>query len=165
LCDSFSKTLAPGYRVGWCAPGRWQERVELLKMVTTVATPTLPQMAIADFLANGGYEHHLRRIRRLYAEKVQLVSQAVGEFFPEGTRVTRPTGGFVLWLELPLQVSSLELFDRALAAGISIAPGPIFSAKGKFTNFVRLNCGNPWTPEIENALRTLGRMAGELVAA
>ncbi|RYD83730.1 MAG: PLP-dependent aminotransferase family protein, partial [Verrucomicrobiaceae bacterium] len=162
LCDSFSKTLAPGYRVGWCAPGQWQERVELLKMVTTVATPTLPQMAIADFLANGGYEHHLRRIRKLYAEKVQRVSQAVGEFFPEGTRVTRPTGGYVLWLELPLQVNSLELFDRALAAGISIAPGPLFSAKGKFTNFVRLSCGNPWTPQIEEALRTLGRMVGEL---
>ncbi|MHA3771939.1 aminotransferase-like domain-containing protein [Verrucomicrobiota bacterium sgz303538] len=162
LCDSFSKTLAPGYRVGWCAPGQWQERVELLKMVTTVATPTLPQMAVADFLANGGYEHHLRRIRKLYAEKVQLVSQAVGEFFPEGTRVTRPTGGYVLWVELPTQVNSLELFDRALAAGISIAPGPLFSAKGKFTNFIRLNCGNPWTPQIESALRTLGQMAAEV---
>jgi len=162
LCDSFSKTLAPGYRVGWCAPGRWQRSVEHLKMVTTVATATLPQIAIADFLANGGYNHHLRRIRRLYAEKVRLVSQAIGHFFPEETRITRPSGGYVLWVELPENVDSLELFDRALAAGISIAPGPIFSAKGKFRNFIRLNCGNPWSAPIERAIESLGRMTRQL---
>ncbi len=162
LCDSFSKTLAPGYRVGWCAPGRWQEQVEHLKLVTTVATATLPQMAIADFLANGGYNHHLRRIRRLYAEKVQLVSEAVTRFFPAGTRITRPTGGYVLWVEMPPAVNSLELFDRALAAGISIVPGPVFSAKGKFRNFIRLNCGNPWSEHIERAIEKLGRMARQL---
>ena len=162
LCDSFSKTLAPGYRVGWCSPGKWQDRVELLKVVTTVATATLPQMAVADFLANGGYEHHLRRIRRLYADKVQRISQAVCEYFPEGTRITRPTGGFVLWVELPPKVNSLELFDRALASAISIAPGPLFSAKGKFTNFIRLNCGNPWTEALDQALRVLGGLTKQL---
>jgi DNA-binding transcriptional MocR family regulator len=163
LCDSFSKTLAPGYRVGWCAPGRWQRQVEQLKLVTTVATATLPQMAVADFLANGGYNHHLRRIRRLYAEKVHRMSQAVSESFPSGTRITRPTGGYVLWVEMPPSVNSLELFDRALAAGISIVPGPIFSAKGKFKNFVRLNCGNPWSRTIEQAVIKLGRFAHELM--
>jgi DNA-binding transcriptional MocR family regulator len=162
LCDSFSKTLAPGYRVGWCAPGRWQRQVEHLKFVTTVATATLPQMAIADFLATGGYNHHLRRIRRLYAEKVRLMSQAVSEWFPDGTRMTRPAGGHVLWVEMPLSVNSLELFDRALAAGISIVPGPVFSAKGKFKNFIRLNCGNPWSKAIERAVAQLGKFAREM---
>jgi DNA-binding transcriptional MocR family regulator len=162
LCDSFSKTLAPGYRVGWCAPGRWQRQVEHLKFVTNVATATLPQMAVADFLANGGYNHHLRRIRRLYAEKVHHVSQAVSEAFPPGTRITRPSGGYVLWVEMPPSVNSLELFDRALAAGISIVPGPVFSAKGKFRNFIRLNCGNPWSEAIEQAISQLGKFAHEL---
>jgi DNA-binding transcriptional MocR family regulator len=162
LCDSFSKTLAPGYRVGWCAPGRWQRQVEHLKFVTTVATATLPQMAIADFLATGGYNHHLRRIRRLYAEKVRLMSQAVSEWFPDGTRMTRPAGGHVLWVEMPLSVNSLELFDRALAAGMSIVPGPVFSAKGKFKNFIRLNCGNPWSKAIERAVAQLGKFAREM---
>lgn len=162
LCDSFSKTLAPGYRVGWCAPGRWQEKVEHLKMVTTVSTATLPQLAVADYMAAGGYHHHLRRVRRTYAEKVRLVSQAVSVFFPEGTRVTRPSGGYVLWVELPVQVDSLELFDRALSAGISIAPGPIFSAKGAFRNFVRLNCGTPWSDKMEAAIKTLGKIANDL---
>ena len=162
LCDSFSKTLAPGYRVGWCAPGRWQRQVEHLKFVTNVATATLPQMAVADFLANGGYNHHLRRIRRLYAEKVHRMSQAVSEAFPPGTRITRPTGGYVLWVEMPPNVNSLELFDRALAAGISIVPGPVFSAKGKFRNFIRLNCGNPWSKAIERAISQLGNFVHEL---
>ncbi len=164
LCDSFSKTLAPGYRVGWCAPGRWQHKVEHLKTVTTVATGTLPQIAIADFLANGGYNHHLRRIRKLYAEKVHIISQAISRHFPAETRITRPAGGYVLWVELPQHVDSLELFDRALASGISIAPGAIFSAKGKFRNFIRLNCGNPWSPTIEQAIAALGRMAAQLAA-
>lgn len=163
LCDSFSKTLAPGYRVGWCAPGRWQEKVERFKLVTNVATPTLTQMAVADFLANGGYNHHLRRIRRLYAEKVQRVSQAACESFPEGTRITRPSGGYVLWVEMPASVDSMEMFDRALAAGISIVPGPVFSPKGKFKNFIRLNCGNPWSRTIERAIQHLGKIAHELM--
>jgi len=163
LCDSFSKTLAPGYRVGWCAPGRWQRQVEHLKFVTNVATATLPQMAVADFLANGGYNHHLRRIRRLYAEKVQRMSQAVSESFPSGTRITRPAGGYVLWIEMPPSVNSLELFDRALAARISIVPGPVFSPKGKFRNFIRLNCGNPWSKAIERAIGQLGKFAHDLM--
>jgi DNA-binding transcriptional MocR family regulator len=162
LCDSFSKTLAPGYRVGWCAPGRWLREVEHLKFVTNVATATLPQMAIADFLANGGYNHHLRRIRRLYAEKVHQMSQTVSEWFPDGTRITRPAGGHVLWVEMPTSVNSLELFDRALATGISIVPGPVFSAKGKFRNFIRLNCGNPWSKAIERAVAQLGKIAREM---
>jgi DNA-binding transcriptional MocR family regulator len=158
LCDSFSKTLAPGYRVGWTAPGRYQAQVEHLKFVSSIATATLPQMAIADFLANGGYDHHLRKVRRLYAQKVQQMTQAITKYFPEATRVTRPAGGHVLWVELPPHINSLELYRRALAAKISIAPGPIFSAKQKYQNFIRLNCGNPWSEVIENALIKLGQL-------
>jgi DNA-binding transcriptional MocR family regulator len=120
-------------------------------------------MAVADFLANGGYNHHLRRIRKLYAEKVQLMSQAVSASFPAGTRMTRPAGGYVLWVEMPPSVNSLELFDRAREAGISIVPGPVFSAKGKFKNFIRLNSGNPWSKSIERAVAQLGKFAHELM--
>lgn len=158
LCDSFSKTLAPGYRVGWVAPGRFQEKVELLKTVSTIATATLPQMAIADFLANGGYAHHLRRVQRVYSDQVNLVTEAIAKYFPEETKLTRPSGGQVLWVELPAHIDSLELFHRALTEKISIAPGPIFSAKQKFRNFIRINCGNPWTLTVERALKTLGRI-------
>src|SRR5205823_3577790 len=129
LCDSFTKTLAPGSRVGWTAPGRFKTKVEHLKFISSVGTPTLMQMAIAEFLANGGYEHHLRKLRRVYAEQVRLATQSITRYFPEGTKVTRPTGGYVLWVELPPAVNSLDLFQRAMAEKISISPGPIFSPK------------------------------------
>lgn len=161
LCASFSKTVAPGYRVGWVAPGRFRERVERLKFAQTIATPTLPQMAVAEMLANGGYDHHLRRLRRSYAAQVARMTEAVTAHFPTGTRISRPTGGYVLWVELPLGTSALDLHARALAQGISVAPGPIFSARARFTNCIRLNCGYPWSDTIERAVRTLGQLARE----
>jgi DNA-binding transcriptional MocR family regulator len=159
LCDSFTKTLSPGYRVGWVAPGRFKERVEFLKYVNTGATPSLPQMALAEFVQNGGYDHHLRKIRRRYAQHMQLMTEAVGRYFPEGTKATRPSGGMCLWVELPAAVDGLAVYRQALAEGISIAPGSLFSAKQEYRNFIRLNCGNPWTEEIEDALRRLGNLA------
>ena len=161
LCDSFTKTLAPGYRVGWTAPGRFQAQVEYLKFVSTSATASLPQMAIADFLATGGYDHHLRKLRRFFAEQVQWMTEAISRYFPPGTKATRPNGGQVLWVELPAGIDSLELYRRALLEKISIAPGPIFSAKKKFRNFIRLNCGNSRSLRIEGAMARLGEIMGE----
>jgi DNA-binding transcriptional MocR family regulator len=158
LCDSFTKTLCPGYRVGWVAPGRFKEQVEFLKFVNTSATPSLPQMAVAEFLQSGGYDHHLRKIRRFYAEQVRRMTEAVSRYFPQGTKMTRPTGGMCLWIELPAEIDSLVVYQQAMAAKISIAPGPLFSAKQKFGNFVRLNCGNPWSEAIEEAICKLGEM-------
>ncbi len=158
LCGSFSKTLAPGYRVGWAAPGRFREKVTHLKMVSSLGNATLPELAIADYLATGGYEHHLRKLRKLYAEQTTLLTRAIGEHFPEGTRVTRPAGGQVLWVELPESIDAMELFYRALERNISIAPGPIFSPKQKYRNFIRLNAGVSWNERTEAALVELGRM-------
>ena len=162
LCGSFSKTLAPGYRVGYVAPGRYRDAVERLKFAQTVATPTLAQMAIADFLENGGYERHLRRLRRALSEQVARVSEAIAEHFPAGTRISRPRGGFLLWVEMPPGKSALELHDRALARGVSVAPGPIFSAKQRFTSCIRVSCGYPWSESIERGVRTLGEIASDL---
>ncbi|MBI3853235.1 MAG: PLP-dependent aminotransferase family protein [Verrucomicrobia bacterium] len=158
LCDSFTKTLAPGYRIGWTAPGRFKAQVEYLKFVSTSATATLPQMAVADFLANGSFDHHVRKIRRYYAEQTQRMTAAISRYFPAGTKVTRPTGGLVLWLELPPAINSMELYRQALREKISIAPGPMFSPKQKYQNFIRLSCGNPWSEKIEQAMVKLGQM-------
>ncbi|WP_338873407.1 PLP-dependent aminotransferase family protein [Myxococcus stipitatus] len=164
LCGSFSKTLAPGFRVGYVAPGRYRERVELLKFSHTVATATLPPLAIARFLEEGGYDRHLRALRRGLKAQVDRMAEAVAEFFPEGTRVARPEGGSLLWVELPPSVDALVLHERAFAVGISVAPGPIFSARtDSYRNFIRLSCGQPWTPRIEAAVSSLGCLARGLV--
>jgi len=158
LCSSFSKTLAPGYRVGWVVPGRFQEKIERLKSVSNIATATLPQLAIAEFLANGGYDHYLRKIRGIYSRQISLMSQAITRYFPDGTKVNNPSGGFVLWVEMPEGIDSIKLYEHALDKGITIAPGLIFSASGKYRNFIRLNAAY-WSDRIEQALATVGRLA------
>ena len=162
-CASFSKTLSPGLRVGWILPGRWQEQIEYLKYVTSLAAPTLSQLAVADFLHHGGYDRHLRQVRSAYARQVTLMTRAVSKYFPEGTRVTQPRGGFVIWVELPVNIDALNLCQKVLEQGISIAPGSIFSASGKYHNCIRLNCAQPWNDALEKALMTVGRIAGESV--
>lgn len=162
LCSSFSKTLAPGYRVGWIAAGRYQEQIERGKMLASVATATPTQLAIAAFLANGGYDHHLRSIRRVYARKVAQMADAIGRYFPSGTKVSRPRGGFALWVEMPEQINSIKLYERSRQAGITFAPGPLFSAAGKYQNCIRLNAAF-WCDEVERAVATLGALAHDLI--
>lgn len=159
LCSSYSKTLCPGYRVGWTAPGRFHEKVERLKFSNTIASSALPQLAVAEFLRNGGYDHYLRRIRKSYAHQMRVTIDAVTKYFPAGTKVTRPTGGFLLWVEFPKSVDALKLYRAALEQKISIMPGPLFSPKQGYRNFVRLSCANPWSDRLEQAIITLGKLA------
>jgi DNA-binding transcriptional MocR family regulator len=159
-CSSFTKTLAPGYRVGWAIGGRFQAELERLKMMTSIATASPPQLAVAEFLANGGYDHHLRGIRRVYARQMALMADAVAQYFPPGTKVTRPAGGFILWVEMPEGADAIELYQRALAQGISIAPGPIFSLANSYRNNIRLNAAF-WDAGVERGIKILGDLAGK----
>jgi DNA-binding transcriptional MocR family regulator len=160
LCSSFSKTLAPGFRVGWLSAGRFQDAVTRLKFINTIASPTLPQLAIAEFIRSGGYDRHLRTLRANLADQLQLYGQAIAKYFPEGTKVSRPAGGLVLWVELPERIDTLRLYRDALAHGISIVPGAIFSASGRFRNHIRVSCGQRWSEAMERAFVTLGRLCG-----
>jgi len=158
-CSSFSKTLAPGLRTGWvAAEGTRRERIEYLKYVTSIASPTAPQLAVAELLANGRYERYLREVRGRYASAVARMSDAVMKTFPDGTRISQPQGGFVLWIELPESVDSFALAQRALSQGVSIAPGPLFSASGKFRNFIRVSSARVWDNRMERALITLAKL-------
>lgn len=162
-CSSFSKTLAPGYRIGWIAAGKFQQKVEDIKALMNIATATPTQLAVAEFLANGGYDHHLRSARRVYARQIGYVRDAIGRYFPQGTRVTHPKGGFVLWVEMPEKVDSLMLHQEALREGISIAPGMIFTTGDKYRNCIRVNSAF-WSERIEQALETVGGMAAGMVS-
>jgi DNA-binding transcriptional MocR family regulator len=158
-CASFSKSLTAAHRIGWALPGRYREQVEKLKFLNTLTTPTIPQLAIAEYLQNDGYEHHLRRIRRLYAQQANLMKAMVNRFFPEGTRTSTPAGGYVLWVELPEKVDSMRLYQLALENGITIGPGYMFSATNAYSNFIRLNYSYAWSPEIERAVQTVAKLA------
>jgi DNA-binding transcriptional MocR family regulator len=159
--SSVSKTLAPGYRVGWIAGGRWHDQIVRLKRSQSLADPPLLGMAIAEFLSSGGYDRHLRRLRTAVAGNVERFREAITEEFPEGTRVSSPRGGFVLWVELPAGVDALTLHEQALRRGIVVAPGPLFSARQRFANFIRMSAGTPWCDRSAAAMRTLARLVGK----
>jgi DNA-binding transcriptional MocR family regulator len=162
-CSSFSKCLAPGYRVGWVAAGRFAEQVERLKLMTTLAVAVPSQEAIAEYLQQGGYDRHLRQLRQGLAAQQSVALRAIGKHFPKGTRVTRPEGGYFLWLELPASVDALRLHRLALSHNISLAPGHLFSADRRFTRCVRLNYGHPGDARFAAALKTVGQLASSLV--
>jgi DNA-binding transcriptional MocR family regulator len=113
---------------------------------------------VAKFLESGGYDRLLRRLRLAFSQQVQAMSQAIAKYFPPGTRLTRPAGGYLLWVELPKRVNALRLFRQALAENITIMPGPLFSASGHFPSHIRISCGYPWSDEIDRALLALGKL-------
>jgi len=163
LCSSVSKTLSPGLRIGWVAAGQFQAEIERLKLLTSVATAGLPQLIVAEFLKSGGYDRHLKRLRATLAGQMEAVRRAIARYFPGGTRISRPAGGYMLWIELPAQIDALALYRAALAEHISILPGTIFSASGRFRNCIRINCGHTWSEAHDRALLTLGRLCERLV--
>ncbi|MEM9408146.1 MAG: PLP-dependent aminotransferase family protein [Acidobacteriota bacterium] len=164
LLSSFSKMLAPGYRIGWIAPGRHLKDVLRMKFSSSLATASPTQMAMAEYLAHGGYDKHLRSLRREFTDLVSRMARAIARSFPPGTRVTRPPAGYVLWVELPERTDSFDLYRAAIAEGISLLPGPLFSAAQRYRNFVRISCAVPWSPQIEASIERLGELAGQLQA-
>ena len=162
-CSSFAKCLAPGYRVGWATPGRFTQEVERRKLMSSISTSLPPQLAIAAYLKSGGYERHLRNLRQAFASQQAQMADAIGRNFPAGTRVTRPRGGYFLWVELPKSVDALRLHRGALEEGISVAPGPMFSAKREYTNCLRINYGHPWTARMKDAIAVLGGLIGTML--
>lgn len=157
-CGSFSKSLAPGYRIGWAIPGKFKDKVIALKRMNNISTNTLAQAAIAHFLENGRYELHLRHLRKALHTQCLRYVQAISEHFPEDTRITRPQGGFVLWVEMNKKIDGYKLHKRALKHNIGIAPGQIFSSQGQFQNYFRLSYGLPWSNKVEQGIKTLGEL-------
>jgi DNA-binding transcriptional MocR family regulator len=159
VCASYTKTLAPGFRIGWIDAGRFQREVAELKFCSSVAQPALLGEALGAFLESGGYAQHLRRLRRAYAAHTDRLRGLIDSAFPPGTRATEPTGGFLLWVELPDACDANRLFDAAFERGISITPGSLYSPSGRYTHHIRLSGCHAFTDRHIHALVSLGELA------
>lgn len=162
-CGSFAKCLAPGLRVGWCAAGRFHDRVQKLKIMTSIATPSLTQATLVRYLRDHSFDRHLRGLRAKLLWQSQLFTRTLERVLPPGCRITRPQGGYLLWVQLPARVDALRLHGLAQREHISIAPGPLFSARRDYRQFIRLNFGHAWSERTERALERLGGLIHELM--
>jgi DNA-binding transcriptional MocR family regulator len=163
LCSSVSKTLAPGYRVGWVAPGKFMEQISKMKLFHSLCGSAITHEVIAGFLENGRYEAHLRKLRRILHSNYLQYVRVIGESFPEATKISRPQGGLSLWVELPRQIDTMELYNTALSKKISFSPGSMFTLQKQFNNCMRLSYGLEWTDKTENSLKVLGKLAAGYV--
>ncbi|GAB6119024.1 PLP-dependent aminotransferase family protein [Dysgonomonas termitidis] len=161
-CGSVSKTLAPGYRVGWIAPGKFKETIIRQKHIHLISTPTLNQEAVANFMENDRYENHLRKLRHeLHTNSLHFM-RSVMEHFPEDTKIITPQGGFMMWVELNKKIDTEKLYYRAMKQRISIAPGRMFTLQDQYRNCMRLSYGQRWNPGIEECLISLGNIIKKL---
>ena len=159
VCSSFSKTLAPDYRIGWLDAGRFAADIQLLKFQSTGAEPRLLGEAVGAFLEAGSYEHHLRTLRRLYNDQVRRVRALIAQHFPAGTLATQPTGGFLLWVELPAGIDTGALFEQALARGVVFMPGQVYSRGARYRHCLRLSCCQELDAPYVDAIATLGQLS------
>ncbi|MCM0715070.1 aminotransferase class I/II-fold pyridoxal phosphate-dependent enzyme [Parabacteroides sp. TA-V-105] len=153
-----SKTLAPGYRVGWIAPGKFKDAIIRQKHIHLISTPTLNQEVVARFMENDRYENHLRKLRHeLHANSLHF-AQSIIDYFPEDTKIITPQGGFMLWVELDKRIDTTTLYYKAMQQKISIAPGRMFTLQDQYKNCMRLSYGQRWSPFIEERLMLLGNI-------
>ncbi|SDH40640.1 aminotransferase-like domain-containing protein [Chitinophaga filiformis] len=158
LCSSFSKTLAPGYRVGWVAPGKYKEQILTLKLAHAISSSTITQEAVANFLKSGRYDIHLRKMRLTLQQNYTHYINAITGYFPEDTKISRPQGGLALWVEFNKKVNTSELFEAAMKQKISIAPGRMFTLQNQFENSMRLSLGLLLSEEVRQKLKLLGKL-------
>jgi DNA-binding transcriptional MocR family regulator len=163
---SFSKSLFPGARVGSIAArGRTLEAVLALKHASDLGGALLLQAALAEFVAEGGYDRHLARVRRTLRGRRDALLAALAREMPDGVRWTEPEGGLQLWVDLPASVDTAELLPEAVRAGVLFAPGFQFSHDRRPSSGLRLSIALAGEEEIRRGVALLAGSVRERLRA
>jgi 2-aminoadipate transaminase len=162
---TFSKTLAPGLRLGWVhGPRPLMRAMTVAKQACDLHTATLTQHAVVELLQTFDYQAHLERIRAEYRRRCEAMLRALEHTMPAGTRWSTPDGGLFLWLELPQGLRDDEVFRAAIQHAVAVVPGSGFFVGPPQHGFLRLNFSNQSVANIELGMARLGRTLFELQA-
>lgn len=157
--STFSKTLAPGLRLGWIvAPDSVIQQCVMIKQGMDLHTSTFTQMVAYEAARDGFLQSHVRKIRTVYAERRDLMIKAMETYFPYGVKWTRPQGGLFLWVMLPEGVNATELLPLAVENNVAFVPGEAFYPDGRGKNAMRMNFSNATPEQIEEGIRRLGKV-------
>ena len=158
LCGSVSKSLSRDLRVGWVISRRWQSELLRLKLASQLAGSRVTQRALANFIRNGDYRRHLLRFKRsLQMQRNQLLS-AMKSYWPKQAQYQVPHGGLALWVVLPQECDTNDLYQAMLPQGIILTPGSLFSSQGAFHHCLRLSFNQPYVGRRLTAIKTLGHV-------
>jgi DNA-binding transcriptional MocR family regulator len=156
---SFSKTFAPGFRVGWVlAPHAVREKLVLAQESATLCPPTFSQYAVASYLHNHDWRGQIKVFREMYRERRDAMLAGLADHMPVGTSWTVPTGGFFVWLTLPPGLDSHAMLPRAVTARVAYVPGTGFYADGLGSRHLRLSYCFPTPERIIEGTRRLGEV-------
>ena len=155
--STFSKTLAPGFRLGWLvADEDVVNKLTVLKQSADLHTDNLAQFAVAQFFADNDVDAHVKEISDLYGKRKDLMLEGIKKYFPEGVKYTNPEGGMFLWVEVPGVDDTVELFKECLEHDVAFVPGDPFFAGEAQPGAFRLNYSNMKEDQIEVGLKRLG---------
>jgi DNA-binding transcriptional MocR family regulator len=156
VVTSFCKSVAPGLRVGAMLPGDGFEAAVRAKCMADLHSAVVAEATLAAFMEGGALERHLRGLRAVCRRRRQRVREAVAAYFPAGTVVEPPPGGFIVWVELPVRVDAVRLKAEAARRRVSFAPGELFLTGAARRTCLRLNCARAEEGDLERGVALLG---------
>ncbi|MCI1975346.1 MAG: PLP-dependent aminotransferase family protein [Limosilactobacillus sp.] len=164
--STFSKILAPGFRLGWLvADPKVIEKLTVLKQSADLHTDNLVQYVVAEFFKENDVDAHVKEISALYGKRKQLMIDGIKEYFPKNVKYTDPEGGMFLWVEVPGVTDTVELFKQCLEHNVAFVPGdPFFAGKPQPGTF-RLNYSNMQEDQIKVGLKRLGEALSQALEA
>jgi DNA-binding transcriptional MocR family regulator len=159
--SSYSKTMAPGYRVGWIAGGKYAYNIRIMQGLESFVMTISNHLAVAEYLESGKFKPYINNLRLIYKENARLMIDALKLAFPGGTEVFRPEGGQYIWVTLPKKITAVSVYFEAQKNNILLAPGVLFNGLSKYNNCLRFCCAMEMTSEVYNAIEIVGRIAKE----